>query len=285
MTRRASPGPRRGDVTYLLDGAFRRMAVWEWGKPGAPAVICVHGMTRTGRDFDPLAEVLARHFHVLCPDLPGRGESDWLPETKYYEPHAYVMALSHLMARLGTMIDWIGTSLGGLCGMEAAAATASPVRRLVLNDVGPYVPASALRRIRDYAAQDWEFSDQDALEAHLREIHAPFGRLTDAQWAHLARHSARALPDGRVAMHYDPALARTMRSFIPTDLDYAAMWRRIHVPILVLRGESSDVLPKRTFLRMGESGARTITVPDTGHAPALMDAETIGVIEDFLRED
>lgn len=274
--------PRRGEVRYLLAGAFYRMAFWEWGAAEAPVVLCVHGLTRTGRDFDPLAEAIADRFHVICPDLPGRGASDWLHEAKLYEPLGYLQALSHLLAAIGREVAWIGTSLGGLCGMMMAAAQNAPVTRLVLNDVGPMIPAAALRRISDYVARHPEFPDMDALEAHLRRIHAPFGNLTDAQWAHLARHSARARPDGGVTMHYDPEIGRAIRGFIPIDVDMSGWWRRIRIPVLAIRGAESDLLLPRVHARMEREGARTLTVPGAGHAPALMDAPTIGAIRDFL---
>jgi pimeloyl-ACP methyl ester carboxylesterase len=274
--------PRLGEVRYLLAGAFYRMAYWEWGQADAPVVLCVHGLTRTGRDFDPLAEALADRYRVVCPDLPGRGASEWLHQAKLYEPLGYLQALSHLMAAIGREIAWIGTSLGGLCGMMMAAAQNAPITRLVLNDVGPMIPAAALRRISDYVAHKREFPDLDALEDHIRRIHAPFGELTDAQWTHLARHSARELPDGTLAMHYDPEIGRAIRGFIPIDVDMSGWWRRIRVPVMAIRGEESDLLLPRTFARMAREGARTLTVAGAGHAPALMDAPTIAEIRAFL---
>ena len=274
--------PRAGEVRYFLAGGFYRMAFWEWGEADAPVVVCVHGLTRTGRDFDPLAASLADGFRVICPDLPGRGASDWLPQAKLYEPLGYVQALAHLLAAIGREVMWVGTSLGGICGMAVAAAPGNPVRRLVLNDVGPMVPAAAIRRIRDYVAHDREFPDIAAIEAHLRRIHAPFGPLTDAQWAHLARHSARGLPAGGVAMHYDPEIGRAMRGMVAIDVDMSHWWRRVTVPVLAIRGADSDLLLPRTLARMEQAGARALVVPGAGHAPALMDAATIGAVRAFL---
>jgi pimeloyl-ACP methyl ester carboxylesterase len=260
------------------------MAYWEWGPEDGPVVLCVHGLTRTGRDFDPLAAALGDRFRVICPDLPGRGASEWLHQAKLYEPIGYLQALSHLMAVVGREMAWVGTSLGGLCGMMMAAADNAPITRLVLNDVGPMIPASALRRISDYVAHHPEFPDLEAVEAHLRRIHAPFGRLTDAQWAHLARHSAREMPDGHYTMHYDPEIGRAIRGFIPIDVDMSGWWRRVHVPVMAIRGSESDLLLPRTLDRMEREGARTIIVEGAGHAPALMDEPTIAEIRDFLEE-
>lgn len=275
---------RPGSVRYLLNGAFYQMAYVEWGNPAAPAVLCVHGLTRTGRDFDVLAEALSDRFRVICPDLPGRGLSDWLPDGALYNPLSYVQALSHLLAMIGGPVMWIGTSLGGICGMAVAAAPGQPVTRLVLNDIGPHIPAAALARIRDYVGQTETFPDMAALEAHLRRVHAPFGRLSDAQWAHLARFSARELADGRLALHYDPAIAAPIRATVPADVDMWPWWEKIGIPVLALRGVDSDLLLPETLARMQKSGARTATVPDCGHAPALMDAPTIAAIRTFLLE-
>lgn len=280
--------PRPGAIRYLLGGGFYRMAFDEWGSRDAPPVVCVHGLTRNGRDFDALAAVLAHDFRVVCPDLPGRGNSDWLPDPMLYQAQHYVAALGHLLAWIGRDVAWVGTSLGGICGMLVAAAGNAPVSRLVLNDVGPFIPADSLKRIRDYMVASGDspvmsrFADVDAIERHLRIIHAPFGPLSDAQWAAMARNSARALPDGRFTMHYDPHIAEPMRGHEPADIDLWPLWDRIRIPRLVIRGETSDVLPADTFARMEQSGAVAFQVPETGHAPALLDPPQIEAIRSFL---
>jgi pimeloyl-ACP methyl ester carboxylesterase len=221
-------------------------------------------------------------------DLPGRGRSDWLADPMLYQAQHYVTALAHLLAWIGRDVAWIGTSLGGICGMVIAAAEGAPVTRLVLNDVGPFIPAAALARIRDYMVASGDspmmsrFPDVEAIERHLRLVHAPFGPLTDAQWATLARNSARALPDGRFAMHYDPRIAEPLRGHDPVDVDMWALWDRIRVPRLVIRGETSDILLPGTFARMAASGATAFEVPLTGHAPALLDPPQIEAIRSFL---
>jgi pimeloyl-ACP methyl ester carboxylesterase len=281
------PTPRAGAVRYLLAGAFRTMAFTEWGDPAAPPVVCVHGLTRNGRDFDALAEALAPRHSVICPDLPGRGASDWLPDPNLYQPPAYCEALSHLLAAIGQPVAWVGTSLGGICGMLLAAAQGAPIMRMVLNDVGAHIPAASLRRIRDYmtlaADKISSFSDLTALEQHLRLIHAPFGDLTDAQWADLARHSARTLPDGALALAYDPAIGDPIRAAEPQDVALWPFWAAVTIPVLVLRGESSDLLLTETVEQMlARPGTEAHTVLGAGHAPALMDAPTIDVIARFL---
>jgi pimeloyl-ACP methyl ester carboxylesterase len=279
---------RTGSVRYLLSGKFYRLAFEEWGDADAPPVVCVHGLTRNGRDFDALAEILARSHRLICPDLPGRGHSDWLDDPMLYQVQHYVTPLAHLLAWIGRDVAWVGTSLGGLCGMVIAATDGSPINRLVLNDVGPFMSAEALVRIRNYMVASGDsplmsrFPDIEAVERHLRIIHAPFGPLSDPQWAQLARNSARALPDGRFTMHYDPRIAEPMRGHQPVDVDLWVLWDRIHVPRLVIRGETSDVLLPETFARMEASGAQTYQVPMTGHAPALLDSPQIEAIRSFL---
>jgi pimeloyl-ACP methyl ester carboxylesterase len=278
---------RKHSVPYLLGTAFHRLAYVEFGNPAAPAVLCVHGLTRNGRDFDPLAEALADRFHVICPDLPGRGASDWLPTGALYQPSTYVAALAHLLAALNKPVMWVGTSLGGICGMMTAAAPNNPITRMVLNDIGPLIPAAALQRIRDYMIGAPErFPSMQALEQHLRTVHAPFGQLTDAQWAHLARFSARNVLDvahgSAYALHYDPKITEPIKESVPLDVDMWPLWEMINIPVLAIRGESSDLLLPETFERMREEGAETLTIPNAGHAPALMDAASIAAVREFL---
>jgi len=282
--------PRSGSVRYALAGAFHSMAYVEWGDPAAPPVICVHGLTRNGRDFDLLAQGLADRFRVICPDLPGRGASDWLPDAALYQPPSYVSPLTHLIAAIGREVMWVGTSLGGIVGMLVASMPGQPITRLVLNDVGPFIPKAAIARIRDYLSVTafgalTEFADVPALERHLRQVHAPFGPLTDAQWAHLARYSAKTQPDGRVAMHYDPKITVPFCETEPADADLWALWPAVsRIPVLAIRGASSDVLPAEVLARMQETGAQALVVAEAGHAPALMDTAQIAAVRRFLAD-
>ncbi|WP_298215388.1 alpha/beta fold hydrolase [Acidocella sp.] len=279
--------PRAGSVNYLFGTRFYKMAYAEFGNPAAPPVVCVHGLTRTGRDFDPLAEALSDRFHVICPDLPGRGKSEWLADGLAYQPPTYVVALAHLLAQINRPVAWIGTSLGGICGMMIAAAQNTPVTRLVLNDIGPFIPGGALARIRDYMSSAPErFPTMAALTDHIRQVHAPFGKLSDEQWEHLARYSARPVPDpagqGGFALHYDPKIIEPMRAAVPMDVDMWPLWGMIHLPRLVIRGAHSDLLLPDTYERMLKEGAEGYVVADAGHAPALMDYESQARIKAFL---
>ncbi len=278
---------RASSVNYLLGTSFHKMAYVEFGNPAAPAVVCVHGLSRNGRDFDPLAEALSDRFHVICPDLPGRGKSEWLPDAMAYQPPSYVVALAHLLAALNKPVAWVGTSLGGICGMMIAAARNTPITRLVLNDIGPHIPAAALRRVGGTLATPAErFATMAALEAHMREIYAPFGALSDRQWAHLARHSARVVLDqtgaGAFAMHYDPKIAEPLRNTVPLDVDMWPLWEMLKLPVMAIRGATSDLLLPSTFETMCAAGAQGHVVEDAGHAPALMDEPTIAAVREFL---
>ncbi len=274
---------RQGETRYLLGGRFYRLAWTAWGDRAAPCVICVHGLTRNGRDFDVLAQALSDRFHVVCPDLPGRGRSEWLAEPSLYQPMSYVQALSHLLAELGGEVAWLGTSLGGICGMVVASMQGNPVSRLLLNDIGRFIPRAALARIGDYIGTvPARFADLAAVERYLRQVHAPFGKLTDAQWRHLALHSARALPDDGLALHYDPAIAVPILATAPADQDLSAWWSAVAAPRMIIRGADSDLLDAATFAAMAEDGVQTLEIEGAGHAPALMDSASIAAVRRFL---
>jgi pimeloyl-ACP methyl ester carboxylesterase len=276
--------PRQHRLRYLLAGGFHELAWTEWGPQDGAPVVCVHGLTRTGRDFDPLAQALAAQGQrVLCPDLPGRGASAWLPVPALYTPPCYVLALAHLLARLDGPVDWVGTSLGGICGMMVAAGANTPIRRLVLNDIGAQVPAEAIARIGAYLKLPFAFDDIAALEAHLRKIHAPFGPLTDAQWRHLAETGMRRLPDGRLALHYDPAIAIPFVEGETGTVELGPVWERVTAPVLLLRGAESDVLPVEVAVGMAaRPGVELVEWAGIGHAPALMEAGQVARVAAFL---
>ena len=260
--------PRSREILYLLGGAFHRLAFTAWGNPHAHPVLCVHGLTRNGRDFDVLAQALSAEFYVICPDLPGRGQSAWLPDASLYQPPNYVVALAHLLAFIDRPVHWIGTSLGGICGMIAAAAPGNPIVRMVLNDIGPFIPAAALAHIGTYVGAMPRFANLGEAESYFRNVHAPFGALTGAQWRHMAQTSVRNLPDGAMTLHYDPAIAAPFRSAAPQDADLWPLWEAITAPMLVLRGAHSELLLPETLERMADK-ATTHVVAECGHAPAL----------------
>ncbi|MEM8950495.1 MAG: alpha/beta hydrolase [Pseudomonadota bacterium] len=274
--------------TFDADGLDRRyrLSYTVFGDPDAGrTVICVHGLTRNGRDFDALASAIADKAFVICPDVVGRGRSDWLDDPSGYDVPTYAGHMLQLIQHLGVAeVDWIGTSMGGLIGMGIAAMEESPIRRLVLNDVGPFIPKAALERIGAYLGLELTFDDLAALEDHLRQIHAPFGPLSDEQWAHLAVHSARQREDGKVVLSYDPNIAAPFKNTPLEDVDLWALWETIRCPTLVVRGAESDLLLEDTAERMTTTGPKAdlYTVDGAGHAPALMASDQIETIKTWL---
>jgi pimeloyl-ACP methyl ester carboxylesterase len=257
----------------------------EWGRPDASrTIICVHGLTRNGRDFDHLAAALQDHARVICPDMAGRGLSDPLNNPEQYALPTYV---AHMLQVLGKLelreVDWVGTSMGGLIGMGVAASGA-PIRRLVLNDIGPFIPKAALERINTYLGMSLSFASLEALEAHLREVHAGFGPLSDAEWRHLAEHGASRREDGAFRLSYDQRLGEPMKRGPIEDVDLWPVWDQIRCPVLVLRGTESDLLLSATAEEMTRRGPRAevVEIDGTGHAPALMAKDQIEIVRDWL---
>jgi pimeloyl-ACP methyl ester carboxylesterase len=279
-------------VRYLSLAGFHRIAVWEWGSDGAgPPVVCVHGLTREARDF----AVLARHLaasgrRVLCIDQVGRGRSDWLTDPLQYHLLQYASDVNVVLAWARVdQVDWIGTSLGGLVGlMLAAQGGDNPIRRLVLNDVGPFIPTHALQRIGRYLGTAPErFHTITAAETHLRRILAPFGALSDEDWRHLTEHSFRRdEDDGHFVQRHDPAISRTYRHWQFLNVDLWRTWNLLECPVLVLRGEESDFLTRGVAERMCRTPTvQAIEVPGCGHAPMLTVPEQIAHVAGFLLRD
>ncbi len=265
---------------------FHAIAYTEWGARKSRVLVCVHGMTRNGRDFDVLAAALEDRWRVVCPDVAGRGKSDWLADFRDYGYPQYLADMTALIARLDVDgVDWVGTSMGGLIGMMMAAQPNSPIRRLVINDIGPFIPKAFLARLREYVGTDPHFPDRNAVEAYLRQVHAPFGPLDGGQWRHLAEHSARPLEGGGYGLAYDPAIARAaFTEDEPEDVAMWEIWERVACPVLVLRGAKSDLLLPETVQRMAQSGpgCDVEEIARCGHAPALMDPAQIAVVRHWL---
>jgi pimeloyl-ACP methyl ester carboxylesterase len=222
---------------------------------------------------------------VVCVDLPGRGQSDWLTVPADYQPSTYVQDMAALIARLGVeQVDWIGVSLGGLMGMMLAAQPKTPLRRLVLDDIGGYVGIEALQRIAAYVGQDPCFADQQQLEAYMREINTGYGPLTDAQWAHLAAYGSRRDETGGWRLHYDPKLAEPFKQGFSEPVELWPLWDLISCPVLILRGSESDILTAETAAEMvaRKSGTRLVKFEGVGHAPMLMDSAQIEVVRRWL---
>jgi len=277
---------RDGSYLGLSAGGFHRVAYGEWGAPsGERVAVCVHGLTRNARDFDVLATALAEEgLKVVCPDVVGRGQSGRLADPAGYGYPQYLADMNALIARLDvTGLDWIGTSMGGLIGMMLAAQPNTPLRRLVINDVGPFIPKAALERIGDYVGRDPLFADLDTIEAHFRTVYAPFGDLDDLQWRHLVEYGVVAA-EGGYRFAYDPGIAAPFKGASLEDVDLWPIWDAIQIPVLVLRGAESDLLLPETAAEMARRGpkAKLVEIPGCGHAPALMDDEQVAIVRDWL---
>jgi pimeloyl-ACP methyl ester carboxylesterase len=275
-------------LACLSKTGFHKLAYRESGPDHPVPVVCLHGLGRNARDFDALAAVLAAAGRrVVCADVVGRGESDWLRDPVDYGYPQYLADTAALIARLGSrQVDIVGTSMGGLIGMMLAAQPDTPLRRLVINDVGPFIPKAALERILDYFGKDPRFADLEEAEAYHRRVYAGFGDLTDPQWRHITETSVRR--DGNAwRLHYDPRIAEPMRQAEIADVDLWALWDGIACPTLVLRGADSDLLLPETAAEMKRRGPRAevIEFPGCGHAPALMEpAQTAPVCDWLARE-
>lgn len=275
-------------VLGLSSKGFHRMHYYDWGDPeNSRVVICVHGLTRNGRDFDFLAQALSRDFRIVCPDVAGRGRSEWLESKQDYGYAQYLADMTALLARVTTgaekTIYWVGTSMGGLLGIIMAAMPKNPIRKLVVNDAGMLVPKAALERLALYVGKDPRFATLDALEAHVRHISAPFGALSDEQWRHLTVHSAKQHADGTWGFRYDPAIANAFSGEL-NDIDLSAYWEAVRCPTLLLRGADSDILLRATAEAMTQRGPKVTLVEfqAVGHAPMLMSDEQVTAVRDFL---
>jgi pimeloyl-ACP methyl ester carboxylesterase len=285
-----STTPRLHHVQCLDARGLHRMAYTEWGEAANPKVlICVHGLTRQGRDFDVLARSLSKEYRVVCPDVVGRGQSDWLADPVGYAIPTYVADMVTLLARLNAqVVHWLGTSMGGLIGMAVASLPGSPLSKLVLNDVGPKLEFTSLKRIGQYLGQQGHWESEQAAAAYLWEISKTFGPHTDEEWLALSRPQLK--PDGHgFKLHYDMTIAQGFASLTPelTQAGEVALWMaydQIRCPTLLLRGAESDLLSPETAGEMSRRGPRASLreFAGVGHAPSLVHSEQIEVVREFL---
>ncbi len=281
--------PRRFFVDVpVANGATRRMAVHDWGEITNPNVlICVHGLSRNGRDFDVIADALSDRYRVLCPDVIGRGESDWYASAAEYAIPNYVGAMLKMFADLAiTKYDWIGTSMGGLIGMALAAAPNSGMRKFVINDIGPEIERDSLIRIAAFlSARPPSFPDYLSLFNAAQVAIAPFGPLTDEQKHHVIGTSCRKREDGQWEFKTDAKIGEAFVAGLKLPpVDLWPLWSSVKQETLILRGQSSDLLSESTLSKMLNIApqSRSITIEATGHAPMLMDDKTIQAVREFL---
>jgi cobalt-zinc-cadmium efflux system protein len=282
-----------GDTFYVQCSSGdtqHRMAYHAWGNPHNPKVlICVHGLTRRGSDFKTLAQAMCNDYYVVCPDVVGRGDSDRLTNPMQYAVPQYVADMAELVKKLGVnQVDWFGTSMGGLIGMVYASMPNSPIRRMLINDVGPRIEPDAIKRLGSYVGQPFAFANRvDALN-RLNQICATFGEHTPAEWE-TYNGPMLVQRDGMWIMHYDPNISVPFASVNPimAKAGEMAMWhafKQIHIPMLIVRGGDSDLLSAATVAEMCKVNpyARSIEIPHVGHAPAFVKAEQIALAKEFF---
>lgn len=278
-------------VQCLSPVGLHKVAYKEWGDPQNPSVlVCVHGVTRVSDDFDRLAQELSQHYRVVCPDIAGRGRSDWLSDPQYYQIPQYVSDMVTLLARLDArVVHWLGTSMGGLIGMGLASMKNSPIDRLVLNDIGPALNPVALARIGDYIGQEVSFASFDEAMHYIKDISQPFGPHTDDEWRKLAADVLRQGKDGQWIRHYDPNLAIPFKATTTESAQHAQtmLWKTyeaISCPTLIVRGGDSDLLTPDVAKAMTEHGPKATLVefPGIGHAPTFLHADQIAAVREFL---
>ena len=282
--------PRRRSVACLSPKGLHRVSYLEWGDPrNRDVLVCVHGLTRTGRDFDELARALCGRWRIVCPDIAGRGESDRLADAAHYAIPQYVSDMVTLVARLDVdAVSWLGTSMGGLIGMALAAQSGTPVKKLLLNDAGPVISRASLERISAYVGSAPAFPTIEKAEEYVRAVSATFGPHSDAQWRFLTETWVRRSEAGAYVPQYDPRIAEAFRASIPEqgNLEFWPVYEAVRCPALVIRGERSDLLSRETAAEMARRGpkARAVEVKGVGHAPTLLHADQIAIVREFLLE-
>lgn len=284
-------GYRQGFVRCLNGKGLHKVAYTEWGSPCNPKVlVCVHGLTRNGRDFDELAQALAPFYRVICPDVVGRGQSDWLPDKAAYGFQQYVADMVTLLARLGVKeVDWVGTSMGGLIGMTLGGLPNNPIRKMVLNDVGPLISKQALKRIAGYVSDKGTWASLAEAEQYLRQVGKPFGPLTDAQWQHMALHSFVQTEEGSWRFGFDSGIGDPFKAeYLLQDVNLWPLYEKLDMPLLVIRGAESDLLSEAVWREMGRRGpgehhkVTLLEMPGVGHAPMFTDESQRNPVIEFL---
>ncbi len=282
--------------SHYLTCAGREIHFTEWGKPTSPVVVAWHGLARTGRDMDELAQHLSSRYRVICPDMIGRGLSQWSPDpVNEYQLAFYARIALELFDGLGiAQAHWVGTSMGGAIGMVAASGLGAHslkgrIQSLVLNDNAPELAAPAVDRIKAYAGTPPAFDTMVQLEQFFRQVYQPFGWLSDAQWCRLTETSTRRLPNGQVTPHYDPAIAAQFHHH-PDDYTNWQHWDALDIPVLCLRGQLSDLVLGETTHEMQTRGPgsrgllQVIEVPGCGHAPALNVQQQLAWVSGFIEQ-
>ena len=287
--------PSLKSVQCSSPAGLHRVAYKEWGDPLNPKVlVCVHGVTRVGDDFDHLARALCDRYRVICPDMAGRGRSDRLRDPAHYVIPQYVADMVTLIARVtapgdAREVHWFGTSMGGLIGMVLASLEGTPISRMLINDIGPVLDQGAMQRIGEYIGQDIRFPSFEAGAEYVKAVSMSFGPHTEEEWFKLSSDVLRQEPDGQWVRHYDLGLAQPFKAITPEraasdEAQLWAAWDAIRCPTLLVRGEHSDLLSRETAAEMTARGPkpRLVEIPGVGHAPTFIQASQIAIARTFL---
>lgn len=281
--------PRQKFYQGLSPQGFHTLAYVEWGDQDNPDVlICVHALTRNSRDFDYLARDLQKKYRIICPDLLGRGKSEYVRQPSVYNFKQYMNDLVALLAHAHVQkVHWLGTSLGGILGMMLASQPHSPLKSLILNDIGMIVPSAALQRIETYAHTEHEFSNLEDAKRYFQTVLAPIGPLDSKKWDHLTKHGTLAHQDGTLSLAYDPAIGENFATRPTPTLHFETYWQAIHCPILLLYGEDSDFLSQDIITKMLylQPATQIEAIPECGHAPSLMEPDQIHLVEEWLERE
>ncbi len=280
---------------------FHKIAYTRWGNKDNPKVLlCMHGLSRNGRDFDFLAQELCNDYQVIAVDVAGRGRSQWLEDKDQYNYVTYTSDIFYLLGILGIdKVDWVGTSMGGIIAMLMGAYKPDLINKLVLNDIGTFVPGEALERIFDYVGKTALFDSRTAAERILKARMSSFGTLSEEHWQHIFKYSVIEIAGGKFSFAYDPQIIKKpsfwqrlkginikkpKRWLKMPDVDLLKFWEKIQCPVLILRGEVSDILHKDTADKMmdGRDDVKLVEIKNTGHAPMLMDKEQISIVKSWL---
>ncbi|AOI42693.1 alpha/beta fold hydrolase [Burkholderia oklahomensis] len=289
-----SVSPRERRVQCAHPMGLHHVAYTEWGDPANPRVlVCVHGLTRSGRDFDRLATALSDVYRVVCPDVAGRGRSDWLADPGLYGVPQYVADIVTLIARLDVeRVDWFGTSMGGLIGLALGGLPGTPIGKMIVNDIGPHIEPAALERIGEYTGLDKRFATEQEGVDYLASLSLPFGPLTPDEWRALNRPLLVQDPDGSWRARYDPRIAVPFKAATPeaNAQGEAWLWHSLEAfagPLLVVRGAQSDLLSRDTVDAMKARGraVSSVEIAEAGHAPAFVSAEQIAIARQFFVGD
>ena len=268
----------------LSASGFHRIHYTEWGEADNPRVlVCAHGLTRCGRDFDTLAKAMQGEYRVICPDVAGRGESTWLTNKADYNYAQYMSDMAVLLARANVeTVHWVGTSMGGIIGMLLASHVNTPITRLVMNDVGSFIPKASLERIGMYLGSSPRFADFESIVMAVRAV-SPFGEMSDETWRELTVPLVKQLPDGSWQFRYDPGVGDSFKLGAIQDVDLSPLWEKVSCPVLITRGADSDLLLKSTFDAMcRKAGVRGVEFADVGHAPMFQEKSQVEAVREFL---